>query len=185
MTQNLINKNNLPSWTFKNKYVFSTESILDWFKYTHNIEPNIYGFVYGLQYSDDTFYIGKKNFYKYVDKPITFNTKFRKNVVGTPFNKRIKGKLVLHETVQTETNWLKYTGSHSFEEPKYLLKRKIVDIAFSKLHLTFLENFYLSKYILKQGCLNQHISDKIYRDRLKDDIIKSIGEEKFNQLYRA
>lgn len=181
--QNLLNKNNLPNWIFKNKYIFSTESILNWFKYTHNIEPNIYGFVYGLQYNDNTFYIGKKNFYKYTDKPITFNTKVRENVVGEPFRKRLNGKLVLHETVKSETDWKKYVGSHSFEEPKTLIKRKIIDIAFSKLHLTFLENFYLSKYILKQGCLNKNISDRIFRDRLIDDIIEQTNEEYYLKNY--
>lgn len=186
--QNLINKDNLPSWkyfcTTNNYDNYITLSSIENITLFNDINKitNVYGFVYKLTYTDNTFYIGKKNFYKYKELPVS-NRKTNRITIGEPFKKRYKGKLVLFETVQTETNWLNYTGSHEFIEPKELKSREILEIAYSKLHLTFLENKYLYNNILNKGCLNQQISDKIYRDRLKDDIIKQIGENRFNWLY--
>lgn len=182
--QNLINKNYLPNWKYfypDNSYILIS-SLEDIIAFTGNIIDKIYGFIYKLTYTDNTFYIGKKNFYKYEELPVS-NRKTNRIVIGEPFKKRYNGKLVLFEKVQKETNWLKYTGSHEFIEPKELKKREILEIAFSKLHLTYLENKYLYNNILLKSCLNQNISDKIYKDKLKDDIIKQIGETNFNKLY--
>ena len=187
--QNLLNKDNLPNWRIhKNFLTLSVDDIIiksiqDFKRFDYeNTIKNFYGFIYKLTYTDNTFYIGKKNFYKYEELPVS-NRKTNRVIIGEPFKKRYNGKLVLFEKVQKETNWLKYTGSHEFTEPKELKSREILEIAYSKLHLTFLENKYLYNNILLQDCLNQNISDKIYRDRLKDDIIKQIGENEFKRLY--
>lgn len=176
--QNLINKDNLPTWTYTSlqmgfMFIKSLKSFTR--LYFNNTINNFYGFIYKLTYTDGTFYIGKKNFYTYKELPVS-NRKTNRIVIGEPFKKRYKGKLVLFEKVQKETNWLKYTGSHEFIEPKELKSREILEIAYSKLHLTFLENKYLYNNLLYKDCLNQCISDKIYKDKLKNDIIKQIGE---------
>lgn len=183
--QNLINKDNLPTWKYfypDGDYLLisSLEDITGFTTYW--VKKYIYGFVYKLIYTDNTFYIGKKNFYKYEELPVS-NRKTKRIIIGEPFKKRYNGKLVLFEKVQKETNWLQYTGSHSFLEPKKIKSREILEIAYSKLHLTFLENKYLYNNILLKNCLNQNISDKIYKDRLKEDIIKQIGVDKFNKIY--
>lgn len=182
--QNLLNKNNLPDWKYyctKKDYKLIS-SLKDFFVYVSNNTDNFYGFVYKLTYADNTFYIGKKNLYKYEELPVS-NRKTNRIAIGEPFKKRHKGKLVLFETVQKETNWLNYVGSHEFIEPKELIAREILDVAYSKLHLTYLENKYLYNNILSQYCLNQSISNKIYKDKLKESIIEQIGENNFTYLY--
>lgn len=167
--QNILNKNNLPKWNLKpfNLEITNIEQIKE--KFSLELP---YGFIYVIGYNDNTFYIGKKVFYKYVDLPITFNTKVRENVIGEPFNKRKNHKLVLHETVRKESNWLNYTGSNELIEPKIITHRNMLQIAVSKLHLTFLENKYLFNNILKPNCINLTIDNKIFKDKVLDDLKK-------------
>lgn len=165
--QNIINRDTLPCWMYQDTIITNIEQIIDIAK-----TDIPYGFIYVIGYSDNTFYIGKKTLFKFVDLPITFNTKKRINTVGKPFNKRKNGKLVLHETVRKETDWLKYTGSNEFDEPKAVVSRRILYIAVSKLHLTFLENRQLFNYILDPRCINISIDNKIFKDKVINDLKK-------------
>ena len=49
----------------------------------------------------------------------------------------------------------------------------MLQIAVSKLHLTFLENKYLFNNILKPNCINLTIDNKIFKDKVLDDLKKA------------
>ena len=159
MNTKITNKDNLPNWHFKDGMICM--DIYD--KY-----PMLYGFVYKITYSDHTFYIGKKVFYNILSVPTT--KKGKSEVIGSEYKRRIKGKgLIPYVDIKKESNWKKYTGSND-TEPIDIINREILDIAYSKLHLTFLENRYLYTYLLFNSCRNISIANKIFRDRVRQDI---------------
>ena len=66
-----------------------------------------------------------------------------------------------YKQVQKESDWKTYFGSHSYikESPPFFLKREILEVAYNKKHLTYLE----CKYQFKLGVLEkpQYLNDNI------------------------
>lgn len=174
MNKNILNKKNLPEW--KSLKGISCSDILD-------LHPELYGFVYLIEYDDNTFYVGKKVFYNTHEVRLKKDLETRDDklfynkheVIEPTFMKRVNHKLVPFTTIKKESNWKKYVGSNE-TEPINITTRTIINFAYDKLHLTFLENQALYNFIAEEGCRNKSIANKIFRDRLLP------SEEKRNEL---
>lgn len=116
--------------------------------------PNdVVGFVYMIIHSSGKKYIGKKSIFSNRTLPPLKGTKRKRKVVK-------------------ESDWIKYYGSNS--EIKQMIKegksdefiRYILEFAYTKKHLTYLETKYLFKYeVLEHPDLfwNDNIASKFYR----------------------
>lgn len=132
-------------------------------------EPH--GFVYWILFSNGQMYLGKKNFYS------ERNVKKGKRELAAMADKRGSKK----KKVVKESDWKKYYGSFKNTELVEKLKsgeitiktRQIIDIAFSKSHLTYLETKYLFSFdvLLDEMYINDNILGKFYSGRIfKDEI---------------
>ena len=127
----------------------------DWIydgKKFNDIPPFAYGFIYRLSFSDDTWYIGRKQFWsERRAKPLKG---MRKNA------KRM---------VTKESNWRAYCSSSELVKAKVesgmIPKREILYICCSKMELTYQENkhLYCSGALETPMSLNKDISGKIKR----------------------
>ena len=72
-----------------------------------------------------------------------------------------KGRPPIYKQVQKESDWKTYFGSHSYikESPPYFLKREILEVAFNKKHLTYLECKY--QFVLEVLEDKQYLNDNI------------------------
>ena len=109
-----------------------------------------YGFVYRISFSDDSWYIGRKNFYVKRTRP-PLKGKKRKRVD------------------YIESNWKKYCSSSDKVKEKVsngmIPKREILYICCSKTELTYQENkhLYALSCLEEPLCMNDNIHGKIYR----------------------
>lgn len=124
------------------------------------------GFTYKIQSLDtNKFYIGKKNLFFERNKPLTKKELSEELALKKPGKKKTK-KLVI-----TESDWKSYFGSQT--ELKNDVKnygdagfyREILEFAFSKKQLTYLE----IKYQILQGVLE---TDKSYNDNILGKFFK-------------
>ncbi len=72
-----------------------------------------------------------------------------------------KGRTPTHTRVQKESDWKTYYGSHSFikESNKEDLERKILQLAFNKKELTYLECKW--QFVLEVLETNKYLNDNI------------------------
>ena len=138
-------------WLYKNKVIDGI-----------NLMPqNVFGFIYQVIYlPTNEKYLGKKFLY--------FNKKL-------PPLKGFKRK----RKVLVESDWKKYYGSH--DKIKTLLKenkhddfkREILEFAFNKKHLTYLE----TKYLFTNNVLenNEYINDNILGKFFRKDLVQPIN----------
>ncbi|MBQ9536591.1 MAG: hypothetical protein IJU79_02250 [Desulfovibrionaceae bacterium] len=158
------NKVLLPSWIYQNKIVTTIEEIAN----IANLSVNsLYGFVYGIHFQGNKFYIGKKNFFNTKELHCLKNGTKRENHV------RFIGRIVDHkrttlEVVQNESDWLSYYGSLKDTRGLIVLRRKILDIAISKRQLTYLEVFWQFRLNVLQDSrfLNENILGKFFRNNI-------------------
>ena len=107
--------------------------------------PNTFGFVYQVTTPDGKKYIGKKVLYHNQKKKLT------KVELAEQTG---RGRKKSFKIVQKESDWKKYIGSNSKlklkltegEFKKEELNKQILEIAFHKKHLTYLETKYLFSY---------------------------------------
>ena len=130
---------------------------------------NAIGFVYLIEYRDGTKYIGKKNLYSIVKILSLKSGKQRDNIIGKTFKNTGKGFRQCYDIIRKETNWLKYRGSHK-DNTKVISKKYILDFAYTKIQLTYLETKMLFMYevLEKDEFLNEHILNSFYRERLHE-----------------
>jgi hypothetical protein len=145
--------------------MYENELILD------DIEPpeDSYGFVYELLLDDNTRYIGMKKFYTYKEKTLLKSGNKRPNHVNF-INRNIKGRRVTKEVIKTETNWKSYRSSSKLVQNKEIIHKAILEIAYSKRHLTYLEAKWLFKkqVLEKDEYLNENILGKFFKGNLGD-----------------
>lgn len=132
-------------------------------KSVDNFPENCHGFVYLIE--------NKKNNHFYVGKKILFNNIKRK--IGKKETKLIigKGRRPLHERLKKESNWKTYNGSSSLlnQEIKDFginnFSRTILDLAYSKKHLSFLEMKYHFQFdvLNNEFALNENIAGKFFK----------------------
>jgi len=116
-----------------NKWLYNYEEVNS----IKDLPQNTFGFIYKiLHIPTGKSYIGKKSLYHNVKKKLT--KKELKEQIGP-------GRKPTHITIQKESDWRTYYGSH--DEIKTLIKEKkerefrrfILEFAYNKKHLTYLE----------------------------------------------
>lgn len=142
------------NWTYKGKVISSLEDF--------NLDSKPEGFIYSIELEDGSKYIGKKNFFSKRKKH------FGKKKLAEVTDKRKK----TYEYIIKESDWLKYISSN--KEIKKLIsegvsyKKEILQIAYSKGDLTYLETRYLfvNDVLKNKNYLNDNILGKFYRKNL-------------------
>lgn len=131
-----------------------------------SIPDNCYGFIYLLHFEDGTKYIGKKQLYSHTTLPALKSGQFRENSLRVGKNRN--GKRVYFDVVKKESNWKTYEGSIKKEVPSKLIKKEIIDFAFTSIELTYLEVHYQCRYdVLRvDNFLNDNILGKFYKGRI-------------------
>lgn len=144
-------KEDVKPWIWAGSYVESLDEL----------PPKAYGFAYEIV-SRETGkrYIGKKQLYSYHTK------------ISKVLNEKTKRWNKVREVTATESNWKDYFGSST--EVKELIKqdggkqnfeRYILEIAFSKKELTYLELKYQCKFdvLTDSHYVNSNILGKFFR----------------------
>jgi hypothetical protein len=121
--------------------------------------PNVFGFVYEIITPDGKKYIGKK---------VLYHNQKRKLTRAELAEQTGRGRKSLYKIIQKESDWKSYIGSNSNlkklivegKVTKESLKRHVLELAFDKKHLTYLE----TKYLFSLGVLenpNSYYNDNI------------------------
>jgi len=119
---------------------------------------SVYGFVYELTLQDGKKYIGKKAFWGTAKKPLT-----QKELEARP-SKRHKS----WKSVTKESKWRDYTSSSKLFGSREVVEKRIVKLAKSKRHLTYLETkMMFQKDVLENEIyLNDNIGGRFFTDKL-------------------
>jgi hypothetical protein len=133
-------------WTYKNKEITCIEDMPD----------DAVGFVYEI--------INKENDFRYIGKKVI------KTIRTSP---PLKGKKRKRKSIR-ESDWKTYYGSNEViknlikEGKKDIFERNILQYAFSKSELTYLEAKYqfMLEVLEKDNYLNQNILGKFYKGRI-------------------
>ena len=133
------------------------------------LPKDVTGFVYLIVYKDGTKYIGKKNLYSTIKVKSLDSGKQRPNTIGKKYRNTGKGSRQSYDIIRKETDWLKYKGSHK-ERLKPIDKKYILDFAYTKLQLTYLEAKLLFKHEVLENneFLNENILNAFYRNKLHE-----------------
>jgi len=150
---------------------------MNWLDYSTKIpisqadqfNENVIGFVYLIEYTDGTKYIGKKNIYCTKTLPILKNGKYRPNCERILKNTG-KGYRQPFDIVKKETNWKKYKGSHEDCKNKNIKNKYILAYAHTKLQLTYYEVKYQFIFGVLEDTkfINDNILGKFYRENLSE-----------------
>ena len=104
--------------------------------------PNTFGFVYEVIDPEGKKYIGKK---------VLFHNQKRKKTRAELAEQVGRGRKSIHKIITKESDWKTYYGSNTHLK-KHLaegkvtledLQRQVLELAFNKKHLTYLETKYL------------------------------------------
>lgn len=157
-------------------------SIINKNKYNY---MDMYGFIYQLHLIDketnkEYNYIGKKNLFEIK----TLKTK--NNKLPRPGHIEFKRKNINHKRVEVEvfkkeSNWVIYNSSSKLVKDYEIVRKNIIDIAFSKIYLTYLECKYLFLFdaLEHDNFLNENILGKFYRGKLLTDEEVVIHEQEY------
>lgn len=148
--------------------ITTTEEVKDisWFP------KNTFGFVYLIEYTDGTSYIGKKNLFSYKTVHKLKNGDWPKGVIEVTEKKRNtgKGQRITQYIAKMESNWKKYQGSHVDCKAKTVKKKYIIALAKSMGELTYLEAKYLfaAGVLEDDNYLNDNILGRFYKGHIYD-----------------
>ena len=131
----------------------------------HN--DNIYGFIYKITFKSGKYYIGKKNFFFYKTLPVLKNKDKRKGHIEF-FYRIIDHKRKYYELIKKESDWFSYTGSIKKNILEPVVRKEILEFAYSKRHLTYLETKYLflNNVLEDDNAINENILGKFYKGNL-------------------
>ena len=117
-----------------------------------------YGFVYELVLKDGKRYLGKKSFWGTTKKKLT-----QKEMEDRP-SKRHK----TWKSVTKESKWREYTSSSKLFGSREVVEKRILKVAKSKRHLTYLETkFMFQEDVLESDLyLNDNIGGRFFADKL-------------------
>ena len=147
-------------WLYKGKQINSIE----------DLPEGTFGFVYRTRYiPTDQCYIGKKQLIYNLKKKLGKKEKALWEGKGRP---------PIYKRVEKESDWKTYYGSHA--EVKKLLKeegedkfiREILELAFEKKRLTYLENKYLFTLEVLEN--KRYFNDNIEGRYFKKDFIENL-----------
>ena len=119
-----------------------------------DLPEGVFGFIYQTTHiPTGKKYIGKKSLMYNRKKKLT-----KKELLEYAGK---KGRTPTHIRVQKESDWKTYYGSHSFikESNKEDLERKILQLAFNKKELTYLECKW--QFVLEVLETNKYLNDNI------------------------
>lgn len=119
-------------------------------------KSNMFGFIYEIEYTNGKKYIGKKQFHsettqkvlktgiqrensKRINKRVKMNAEELENRTTAQKKKDVKSKLVEFEMVIKENDWRKYNGSSKDVVGFKIKSKKIVEICYDKINLTYCE----------------------------------------------
>lgn len=130
-------------------------------------EGDWYGFIYSIEYTDGTKYIGMKTFYSFTTLPALKTGIPRPN--STRVGKNRNGKRDYFDIVQKESNWQQYTGSSKDIGNRSVKAKYIIELAHSKRYLTYLEvkHLMINEVLESDTYLNSNILGKFF-DNIKD-----------------
>jgi len=119
---------------------------------------SVYGFVYELMLKDGKRYIGKKAFWGTTKKPLT-----QKEMEDRPSKRHRSWK-----SVTKESKWRDYTSSSKLFGSREVVEKRILMVAKSKRHLTYLETkFMFQEDVLENEIyLNDNIGGRFFADKL-------------------
>ena len=132
------------------------------------IPEDVIGFVYLIEFTDGTKYIGKKNV-RYTKKLKALKSgKPRAKACGIVYKNTGKGFRQKYDIIYEETDWKTYQGSHKECKNKTISKKYILDFAKTPLELTYLEaKQQMIHNVLKgDSFINDNILNKFYRNNL-------------------
>jgi hypothetical protein len=131
------------------------------------LPENTYGFIYQIDYDDDTSYIGKKNCYTETQLPALKSGVVRPEALYR-VGRNIKGKRVQFDVVRKETKWKSYKGSSELSKGKTILRKTILMFCSSKRELTYMEckALFCLDAIEDEKYLNINILGRFYRSNL-------------------
>ncbi len=126
--------------------------------------PNTFGFVYQVITPEGKKYVGKK---------VLFHNQKKKLTKAELAEQTGRGRRKSYKIVQKESDWKKYIGSNAKlkrqitegEVTKEDLKKQILEIAFNKKHLTYLETKHLFQMEVLENpdeYLNDNILGKFF-----------------------
>ena len=111
-----------------------------------DLPKDILGFVYLIEYEDGTKYIGKKNVFSLTKVKSLKSGKEREGTVGKTYRNTGKGFRQCFDIIKKETDWFTYCGSHKTKLSRKIKAKYILDFAYTKIQLTYLEAKYMFKY---------------------------------------
>jgi len=143
-------------WIYQNKEVTSVS----------DLPEDVMGFVYVIEYDDGTYYFGQKNMFKSTTLNALKNGKTREGAKRVGKNKG--GKRVYFDVVTKESNWLTYEGSSESTKDLVIVDKIIIDVAYSKRQLTYLEakTLFTEEALEKQHCMNLNILGKFFKHNI-------------------
>ena len=154
-------------WKYQNKTVDSIEFF----------PPNCTGFIYKICDDKGKCYIGCKSLYSQTNPKVSENVYNSFKAAGAPVKKTRdkklskKGAVVweYRKVLNTESNWKKYQSSNAELKKKKSVTKEIIDFAFSKKQLTYLELKWMFHYqvLERDDFYNDNVLGKFYRRDLE------------------
>ena len=154
-------ESNLPVW--EDAYTNDTyQTIEDFEEYTM-------GFVYLIDFSDGTKYLGKKVLYTQLWIPRGNSLKKHPKSVKVKSRNTGNGYRKVYDLVIRESSWKTYKGSSSETAKRTPIKRTILAKAYSERELTYLETKYLFLHnvLEDEAFLNGNILGKFFKGNLR------------------
>ena len=133
----------------------------------HELPDGTYGFAYRINFTDGTYYIGKRKCFTETTLPMLKSGERRLNSVLK--GKNIGGKRVYKEIVIKESKWRDYEGSSEFTSDLTISSKVILCFCPRKRNLTYSEVKYQFKLdaIESSKCRNVCINNQFFRDNIK------------------
>ena len=133
-------------------------------------KPKFFGFIYVIEYTDGTLYLGKRHFYQTkIMKPLKSGIQ---REGGEFFNKIINHKVTQMERVTTENSWREYEGSSKKTKHLTIKKKTMLQIYGNSLNLTYGELEYMIKLDVLRNDMyhNDNILGKFYQKKIFKEI---------------
>ena len=132
------------------------------------IPENAIGFIYLIEFIDGTKYIGKKNLYSIRIMKSLKSGKSRFNTINYIFKNTGKGFRQKYDVIKVESDWLSYQGSNVNCKNKTVKNKYILQFAYNKLELTYLEakELFKNEVLENNEFLNDNILGTFFRGKL-------------------
>ena len=151
----------LPAW----KMQTDDPQVYEFIDSIKKFPKDVYGFIYEIVFIDGTRYIGQKALWSTKRVKARKDGKLHPNTITCEWKNTGKGFRQKYDIVCTESDWKKYYGSSKQCKERIPVSREIIDIAYNKYQLTYLEAKYLFFYEVLENdtYLNDNILGSFYR----------------------